>query len=221
MKRNALVLLALSMLLLVNPSARAQSGDDEEVSKIEIGAHVTGFGLNLGFETDVEPGFGGRLTYNLNNSFALEAEGNFFPRDRFRDLRASGRAFQGFFGVKAGKRYKTFGIFAKARPGFMSFSEGRFELVPNGAVFDPSLPLEFRRSRLTHFVTDVGVVVEFYPSRRVFARIDAGDTIIRYGKLTVNSPLANPGEPFVLVPFTFPAETTHNPQVTAGVGFRF
>lgn len=219
MKRNALILLALSTLVLLTSSiARAQV---DETPKLEIGAQFSALGLNRQFDTQIEPGFGGRVTYNLTENFALEAEVNFFPQRRFRNFRAGGRAVQGLFGTKFGKRYRKFGIFGKARPGFISFSESLFELIPSGTVFDPALPLNFRTQRLTHFAADLGGVLEFYPSRRVLLRLDAGDTIIRYGDTTINTFLLLPGQPFVPLPQTLPGEVRHNFQISVGIGFRF
>ncbi|HEY0081980.1 MAG TPA: outer membrane beta-barrel protein, partial [Pyrinomonadaceae bacterium] len=68
-----------------------------------------------------EPGFGARVGYNLTRNVALEAEGNFFPREREF---GGGRKSQGLVGVKAGKRFEEVGLFVKARPGFVHFSEG-------------------------------------------------------------------------------------------------
>jgi hypothetical protein len=219
MKRNALILTMSCTLLLTGRSILAQSA--VETPRLEVGAHFTALGFSGNSVTRVEPGFGGRLTYNLTEAFAVEAEGNFLPRDRFRTFRAGGRAVQGLFGVKIGKRFKRFGVFGKARPGFISFGEGVSELAPSGPVFDPAQPLSFRTRRLTHFAADLGGVLEIYPSRRVLLRLDAGDTIIRHGDTTLNTFLLTPGDPFAPVPLTIPGETRHNFQLSAGVGFRF
>jgi hypothetical protein len=124
------------------------------------------------------------------------------------------------FGVKIGKRYKRFGIFAKARPGLISFSQGRVELTPTGST-DPFTAFDVRVKRLTHFALDLGGVLEFYPSRRVFTRIDIGDTIIRYNQTTINTFTGPVGGPFTPLSFPIPGDTTHNFQFSAGVGFRF
>ena len=69
--------------------------------------------------------------------------------------------------------------------------------------------------RETHFTTDLGGVLEFYPSKRTVVRFEGGDTILRFG------PHYEPD------PITFrqlvkqPSRITHNLQITAGVGFRF
>ncbi|HKR00124.1 MAG TPA: hypothetical protein VJT09_05595, partial [Pyrinomonadaceae bacterium] len=156
---------------------------------------------------------------NLTENFAIEAEGNFFPRKYQFGFRNGGRAVQGLVGVKIGKRYEKFGIFGKARPGLISFSEGLFEFVPSPSI-DPFGQIPTRTQRLTHFAADIGGVLEFYPTRRIFTRIDAGDTIIRYGRTTTTTVVMT-GTQFSVVPITVPSDTTHNFQFSAGVGFRF
>jgi hypothetical protein len=216
MKRRLIVAgILIALCLFVNiREARAQT---DELPKFEIGGHFS----SLTFDSaNTEPGLGARFTYNVNRSLAFELEGNLFPHDaRERSFRNGGRATQGLFGVKIGKRYQRFGIFAKARPGLISFTRGRFDVIPNndGSTF----PFDFRTERLTHLAFDVGGVVEFYPSRRIVTRFDAGDTIIRYGDTTVTS-IQGPLEgPFTTVPITIGGETRHNFQFSAGVGFRF
>ena len=66
-------LLCLSFGLL---EAKAQS---DEVPKVELGAQFTSITKPDFNNGATEPGFGGRFTFNLNRSVALEAVGNFFP----------------------------------------------------------------------------------------------------------------------------------------------
>jgi hypothetical protein len=222
MKRNAILVAAATIILLSAGShRRAVLAQSDELQKFEVGAHFTSLSLNKDFETDTEPGLGGRFTYNLTRNLALEAEGNFFPRNKRLSFRDGGRAIQGLFGIKLGKRYKKFGIFGKARPGFISYSQGFFEFVPTTPTFDPGTQILTRNERLTHFSLDIGGVLEFYPSRRVFTRIDAGDTIIRLGETRVNNLTINAANQFVTIPLTVPGDTVHNFQFSAGVGFRF
>ena len=197
--------------------ARAQA---EDAPKVEVGVQFTSLTLSDSFNSS-EPGFGGRVTYNLTDSVALEAQVDFFPDgDRFRGFRNGGRITQGLFGVKAGKRFEKFGIFGKVRPGFTSFSAGREEAV----LLSPPIPgtifgqvIGFEPHRETHFATDVGAVLEFYPTRRIVTRFDAGDTIIRFGD-TTGTFFGATGTP---QSFTLPGETRHNFQFSAGIGFRF
>src|SRR6185437_10543570 len=89
--------------------------------KIEIGVQSTSLTLfHPDFPGDeTAAGFGGRVTYNINRSIAAEAEINFLPQKQ-EILSADGNAVQAQFGVKIGKRFEKFGIFAKVRPGFLS-----------------------------------------------------------------------------------------------------
>jgi hypothetical protein len=207
---NALVL----ALLVLKQGASAQ---EQDAPKLEIGVQYSSLSINLpGFGgTENAPGVGARVTYNLNNYFAVEAEGNIFPSTTQTDYTTGGDPQQMQFGVKVGKRWKRFGVFAKARPGFVSFSETLNPVqVQSGGV-----PVfRFDRERKTHFSTDVGGVLEFYPSRRMLMRFDAGDTIIRYGEHPELPPFSISAGPAIV---KAPSEVKHNFQFTAGVGFRF
>jgi len=167
-----------------------------------------------------EAGFGGRVGYNLTDNLAVEAEGNFYPRDTFSfagNGATGGYPAQMQFGVKAGRRYRRFGLFAKARPGFVTFSRvrqlaGTETLEIGGTSFTVG---RFEDKRRTNFSLDLGGVVEFYHSRRLFTRFDFGDTIIRY-------PERHQPSFFLSIPFfRAPPETQHNFQFSAGLGFRF
>ena len=214
--------MAATIILFLSCDQHDVRAQSDELQKFEVGAQFSSLSIDKGGETRTEAGFGGRFTYNVTENFALEAEGNFFPRkDRFIAFRNGGRAVEGLFGAKLGKRYKRFGIFAKARPGFISFSQGLAEFNPTGLTTDPFAAFNVRIKRLTHFAADIGGVLEFYPTRRVFTRIDVGDTIIHYGQTTVTTFALTPGGTFLPLPLTIPRDTTHNFQFSAGVGFRF
>ena len=185
----------------------------ERTKRYEVGAQFTSlvvqptsasFSVTLP-RKHVEPGFGGRFTFNLTDNVALEAEGNYFTRQQFSPLQG-GHMFQGQFGGKLGKRFDRWGLFGKARPGFVGFS--RVIEFPAGAQAPASLP----ESTKYYPSLDVGGVVEFYISPRWMARFDLGDTIIRYSEVRFESI-----PPFVLQP----RETRHNFQLSSGIGFRF
>ena len=213
-KSGCAAALVLLCLFFAFDEARAQAKD---APKFEVGVQFTSLTLSDNFGSPNEAGIGGRVTYNLTDNVALEAQFDFFPDgDRFRGFRNGGRITQGLFGVKAGKRFEKFGIFGKVRPGFTSFSAGRREIIE--VTLDPNSGLAFRAEehRETHFATDVGAVLEFYPTRRIVTRFDAGDTIIRYGK-TSGTLFNGTGTQT----FPIPGETHHNFQFSAGIGFRF
>lgn len=220
-KSTFLASIFLALAILSDHNAQAQ--EPETPSKIEIGVQFSSLTINrqdppgtgglAAARTTTEAGFGGRFTFNLNRHVALEAEGNFFPHENFADFRTGGRLLQGQFGVKAGKRFGKFGVFAKARPGIVSFSKvltivGTQTIDFEGQPF--TFPI-FGPRRKTYFSMDLGGVLEFYPSRRVLTRIDVGDTIIHYNN-DLGSPLG--------LPMFSASRTTHNLQVTASIGFR-
>lgn len=207
---------AVIAVLLLHSVALAQS---QELPKFEVAAEFTS--LERGDFTDrTDPGFGGRFTYNLNRVFSLEAAGYFFPKECF-SCANNGRVTQAFGGVKVGKRFESWGIFAKARPGVVSFSQGQFDVIPTGPV-TPTSFFEIQRSRVTSFATDIGGVLEFYPSKRIVTRFDAGDTIIHFTRQTNNQFTFDPQTNLVVIgPVVRPARTTHSFQFMASVGFRF
>lgn len=188
-------------IVFFGQTALAQS----ETPRLELGAHVTA--LRLSEFKESEAGVGGRVTVNLNNHVALEGEVNFFPGD-LGAINAS-RA-QGLFGVKAGQRWERFGLFGKARPGFMRFNEASPAPICI-AVFPPPLGCALAEGR-TEFAFDLGGVAEIYPSRRTVVRFDLGDTLIRYrGPFFRGHGRGARSEDL----------TSHNLQFTAGFGVRF
>jgi hypothetical protein len=218
-----MILTLINLQLLCSDKTLAQT---DEVPRVEVGVQFTSITKPDFNNGDTEPGFGGRFTFNVNRSIALEAVGNFFPHNcRFcgRGPVAgdnSGNITQGLFGIKAGKRFEKWGIFGKARPGIVSFSGGNSKYVDTGAGI--SFPFELRRQRLTNFAADLGGVIEFYPSRRLVTRFEAGDTLIHYRQRQSNFFSFDPGTGTTfLVPFTTRSETRHNFQFVAGVGWRF
>ena len=216
MKRTHFLAATICVFLL-NSVAFSQSQDPP---KFELAGEFTTLERESFFGGRTEPGFGGRFTYNLNRVFSIEGAGYFFPRQCFSCVN-DGRVIQAVGGVKAGKRFESWGIFGKVRPGVVSFSDGEFTLLPVGPV-TPSTVLEIQTNRVTSFATDVGAVLEFYPSKHVVTRFDAGDTIIHFTRRTTNTlkfdPLTNSS---FVGPVTRPARTTHNFQFIASVGFRF
>ena len=191
----------------------------QDVPKFEVAAEFTTLERDAVSGQRTEPGFGGRFTYNINPVIALEAAGYFFPKRCFQ-CRNNGRVTEGFGGVKVGKRFEKWGIFAKARPGVVSFSQGAFDVFENPG--DPAFPIVFELNRLTTFATDVGGVIEFYPSKRIVTRFDVGDTIMHFRRRRTHSPIFDPiTDEFSLVPITIPGRTTHHFQFMTSVGFRF
>ena len=197
------------------PDVQTSGSGKERTKRFEVGAQFTSLfvrppnlpGLASVSRTHSEPGGGVRFTFNLTDSIAFEAEGNYFAREQFGLIQAGGHMFQGQFGGKVGKRFDRWGVFGKARPGFVGFSRV-LEFPLFGGVQVPGLIFV----RKFYPSVDVGGVIEFYVSPRWMARFDIGDTIINYDEIRI------PGTP---APFIIPGATRHNLQLSSGIGFRF
>ena len=109
----------------------------------EIGVGVTGTHLHKIDEAPV--GIAGRLFVNFTRSTALDAEVT-----RYRGKTSV------LVGIKTGKRFERFGVFAKGRLGGWYF-------------------------RRAYLAADLGGVLEYSLSKHTVIRIDAGDTILFYG----------------------------------------
>lgn len=219
---NSLIALLVIEVLLVCPmEAKAQA---DELPKVEVGIQFTSITKPDFNGGATEPGVGARFTFNFNRSVAFEVVGNYFPHScRFCGGNLgdnSGIIEQGLFGIKAGKRFDKWGIFAKARPGVVRFGQAQTIYTINGT--GPSASVAVQRKGQSNFAADLGAVLEFYPSKRIVTRFDFGDTLIHYGSRQSNFLSFDPttGSP-ILIPFTTQSETRHNFQFAAGVGWRF
>ena len=248
-KRSSIALAILFLLLIGSLNTNAQS-PDADGHRFEVGGQFSVLNnliardvsvtavqcvttpcpsiLNISGSRKIQPGFGGRFGYNVTNNLAFEAELNFFPNsDSFSqpDSFKGGHRVEGVFGVKAGKRFRKIGIFGKARPGFLYATKGDLKPIPGircVAIFPPPAGC-FETSSKNSFALDVGGVVELYPTKRTLIRFDVGDTIVRLAERNVSgilNPLAGLS-PSRLVVVSVPAETTHNLQISTGIGFRF
>jgi len=224
---------ALGLLLCAAQHARAQ----DDARRWEAGGQFSVFDVTNGRtptptfvipaeQRASEPGFGGRVGYNFNRYLSAEAEVNFFPRDRaLTDTEfTGGRKFQGLFGVKVGRRYKNFGVFAKARPGFVNFKDGDLRPAPDRAciaIFPNPLAFYEPVGR-TDFAFDAGGVVELYTSAHTVIRFDAGDTMLRTRAHNIPARAQfTPTGPLLSTLVTAPSATTHNFQGSVGFAWRF
>jgi hypothetical protein len=180
MKVKLLVMLAIALGILISAGGLAQGQSD--VPRFEAGAQYS----VLNFDTFAqfseahrrESGVGGRFTINFNKYVAAEAQIDYFPNEDIERIGPFNVPLWGsktliVYGFKAGIRRDRFGIFAKARPGFIHFSEvpGSSCVIGSGSCRQPAH---------NNFAFDLGGVFEYYPSRRIVVRVDAGDTIISH-----------------------------------------
>jgi hypothetical protein len=137
-------------------------------------------------------GVGGRFGYRLLPLFFLDGEAVHFPED------PSGNYGEtlGLAGIRIGKQYDNFGVFAKLRAGAINFGGRAFHL---------------RLSDKTHPAFDLGTTLEYYAKKGFFARLDVGDCIIPFGNTTLLSPEGQLNR----------LGTKHNLLMEFGFGFRF
>jgi hypothetical protein len=176
---------------------------------MEISVQYTALHFSAIDETEI--GVGTRLGYNINEHLAVEAEGTYFSRYSLGNDLLDDKA-QGLIGVKAGKRTRWAGAFAKLRAGVVDFPA--LKVLGGSCVLDfPGSFCDRSPRGGARFSMDAGAVLEFYPTRRVIVRADVGDTMIRFK----NDTLLNERGDRVRAPDGI----SHNFQFTAGVGFRF
>lgn len=206
-------LMAPALLLFLcgaDPASAQPAG-----GRVEVGAQAAILRLDgvNGSRSTTNGGIGGRVSFDLTNWMTLEAEVNFFPRDKIAgpesgDTRLAQyrRRTDALAGVRIGVRGHRMGVFLKARPGITYLAHQRGACEGPGCVL--ILPPPVLDRYRTEFVVDVGGGVEFYPSARTVARAEIGDTMIRHG---------NEAPPWL--PPT--SRTSHNLSSRLGVGFRF
>jgi len=118
MQKISLLTAFIGLLFFTNyTTTLAQS----ETPKFELGAQFSVINLQKPgiAEKSTDVGFGGRFTYNVTPNVALEAETNFFPRNRntpSEALTTFGRKTEGLFGTKVGVRREKVGFLVKPDP---------------------------------------------------------------------------------------------------------
>lgn len=201
-------------------NSNSQQSSNIKTRKFEVGIQFSSLMKRVDGDRN---GVGLRLGYNLatfgNGKYVVtaEAEMNYFTGEKItNDFRRDGRVTQGLFGVKIGRKFEKFGIFGKVRPGFVKYSAG------DEINWNNPFSYNYRTNKgKTNFATDIGGVLEFYPTKRIITRFDFGDTIVRLQEKTVSYTFLNGSGQPQTASFVIPAKTTHNFQFNAGIGFRF
>lgn len=198
-----------SMTASAGSVPNSQSGDGRarahHIRRLEIGGQFTS--LNTRLNTQTQPGFGGRVTYNVLPSLAVEAAANFFPRESFTSELDGGRVTQAFVGLKGGKRFGSVGVFGTVKPGVQSYGRAITSYLVRGEFgFEPNL------GRKNVFALNWGGGVELCPESRVGVRFDAGDTVTFHPSRTSIVRLR---------PTRVPRLREHNFQLSSGLNYRF
>lgn len=179
------MLLVRFVVALVSVAAAVSPAFAQSAPTSDVTAQVTVLRL-----TDADAsstGIGARVSAGLSRWLSLDGEVTFTPSDEVSTaIRVAGqndgglvyqrRRVDGLLGVKAGYRSGRVGVFAKARPGFSRLSNQGIDCRGDVCALILIAPPEYK----TQFIMDIGGVVEFYPSDRLLARIDIGNTIVRH-----------------------------------------
>jgi hypothetical protein len=201
--------LAVACLLLCSTLALAQ----DSPGRFEAGGNFTALYFH---RAGIGPGVEGDI--NFGRHFALDGSFSWFPKNTIGK-----NAMTGLFGLKAGMRTERFGLFAKVRPGFLTFDDALREetiLVTPGPLGTPiGILSSLRFGRLTQPALDLGGVVEYYPARHWAFRWDLGDTLVFQEKgPTFN--VIGVGVP-VGPPFTQRNFGSNHFQFSTGIHYRF
>jgi hypothetical protein len=159
-----------------------QHDHEGRFSRLTAGAQATS--LSLAFINGVdgattEAGVGPFASYRIWRFIEADTSMFLFPREE-QTIGSidGGRILQGFYGVRAGFRTRHVGFFAKARPGFQSYS--RVLTSETITLGTPASVVE-TFGRTTDFALDLGGVIELYPTKHFVIRLDAGDTMLFTG----------------------------------------
>ena len=199
---------ALIAISILNPLASAQTYTRHEVSLGGTYTRTNYYDPNFG-------GITGRYTFNLRPELAIESSFTFYPQDKPITAAQGGRSFAWFTGLKAGIRRQRWGLYGKAAPGLWHFTSVPRLIIPQ--PFDPATVRTVNRGR-THFVLDLGGVLEFYPSKKWFIRTDVSEIVRRDGDDQVRDVVT----PTITYVFPFaPGKVTSAISVSGSVGYRF
>ncbi len=110
-----------------------------------------------------------RYTWNLSPSLALEGETSFhFGNRNIYSFENNDGDLLLVGGVKAGWRGKRFGVFEEFKPGVTWYHNG------NEVESYPVI----KSAGIGYFTLQQGAVLEYYPTRRMIWRLDAGQTLV-------------------------------------------
>jgi hypothetical protein len=155
--------------------------------RLTVGAQATSLSLSFIDGVDgatAEAGVGPFASYRIWRFVEADSAMFLFPREEPTEgAHDGGRVLQGFYGVRAGFRTRHVGFFAKARPGFQSYSRALTgEAI---TLTSPTPEVVDNISRVTNFALDLGGIVEIYPTKHFVIRLDAGDTMLFSGPAEV------------------------------------
>src|SRR5262249_50863103 len=165
--------IAIAWLIVGHPfAALAQSGRH----RFDADAHVTSATWSQFDGADV--GIGGRFAWHPVAPVGIESDFNWYPKNFPERTAFSRTRVEGLFGATIGPALGRVRPFAQARWGFVAVQEAP-QAIACMLIFPPPLFCELAAGRtLTAF--DLGGGVEMFAGSRIFARVEAGDRLLRY-----------------------------------------
>jgi hypothetical protein len=125
-----------------------------------------------------DTGFSVTAGWRPTGNLGPEAEVAFYLKDFPNAPAFTSRRIEALFGVSGGPLVRSVRPFAKARVGFVDFSEAP-EPVPCITIFPPPLQCVLAAGK-TVLALDLGGGIEIYPPGRTFVRVDMSDRALRY-----------------------------------------
>jgi hypothetical protein len=188
------------LLLLVAVATLSVGCVAQELRRFEVGIQTTGLRTEgqqqfcFGCPT-AHWAFGPAFTTNINRTYAIDTSFSISPSHFAADQFVGGRMIAAFAGLKGNLRNGRWTLYAKARPGVVSWSR-----TITGVSFPPGdfFPFTFQFGRRTDFALDLSAGIEGALSRHLSLRLDAGDMRIR----------------------VMPGNTTDNFQLSSGLYYR-
>jgi len=180
-----------------------RTGTPSQAQRFEAGGQVAVARSGEFDATDIAAG--GRFAWRPLDLLGVEAEVNVYPGSFPSASGFSRNRVEGLFGLTAGPRVGRTRLFAKVRPGFLTFHARPTVCI---LIFPP--PLSCQLGERTAFALDLGGAIELLGGPRTFVRIDAGDRMLNY-----------PGPSFARGRVRGESFFSHDFRMSAGAGVRF
>jgi hypothetical protein len=173
LKVRQLVVLTIAAAVAGWPSRAVAQGT---AARFEVAVQVTSAVSSQFDRTEV--GVGGRFAWNPDTWLGVESELVLYPQAFPDAVPFSKRRVEGLFGVTLGPSFDRARPFVKLRAGFLDVQEAPapFACI---AIFPPPLACTLAAGRMLP-AFDLGAGIELFATTRTFARIEAGDRLLRY-----------------------------------------
>jgi hypothetical protein len=202
MVRRAVILL-IAVLVAAWPDAAVAQAD---APRFELGVQVP-FTRSSEFDSG-DVGIGGLLSWQPGGWIGVEAEIALYPRAFPDSTPFSRRRVEGLFGATFGPTLSRVRPFAKLRSGFLDLQKpGPIACI---LIYPPPLSCALASGR-TLLAFDFGGGVELFTSPNTFARVEAGDRVLKYPGPVFDRSFTRRDDAFF----------SHDFRFAAGAGFRF